>query len=1145
MLDRKEKSEDEADNLTKILHLYPLILDSADLKYKGAFTTTIDKTTKAIKLHSITTRPQRDPNKRLDEEYRQWLRQKEFNPFLVNTWMLLAKAEFEEGSYLRAITTFMHITKIYPNDAKIVCECKLWIARAYSEMGWGYEADDVLRKLEQTNGVHPDLKGMYASVKANILVRNGNYAEAIPLLEESIAKEKRGNQKRRKRYLLGQLYAQTGENQKAYQAFGKARGMTAPYKYTINSKLRQLEVANIDKAKKVSSLQKMAKKQSNEDYLDQVYTIIGDVYMEHADTLEAIKNYALAIEKSKNNGYDKALAEVKLGGLYFSKKEYVKAQPCYSGALSELRKDDEFYPLVSLRSEVLDQLVVYAKVVQEQDSLLHLASLPEDERLAIINTHIDELKKEKRRQEQEARRSEAQAGNQVISWDDLGGNNTPIIPNISSQGQESDFYFYQENTVKQGKIAFQKNWGRRPLEDNWRRSNKTTQNPFGTEEELLAVSDSLNANHASDSFQEDGQQGEALSDIYSVEYYLQQLPLSEQAKNASYKLVDDGLYNMGLIYKDLLEDDALAIEAFEQNMKRFPESEYREAIYYQMFLIYLRLGNQDLAANYRNKIIKEFPESEYTVPLSDPNYAWNFTHMGQLQEEIYQKTYDAYFAGDVNTVRHNYREIQTKFPFVSLMPKFALLNSLSYALTKDAKSLEQHLNQLIVDYPQSDVVPLATSILRNIRDGKILLSDGTPITGLDWNMAYSNDSIFEGENAMEIKYLTDLDKPYVLLLMFRPKSIDRNELLYEVADYNFSNYVIQTFDLNYNADEAMSALEIKGFQDFKSLATYLTRAMASEGLLTKLEKDILPVPISMDNYTNMFPRLGLDNYMAFYTDSLSSATPKLLAYWDKDQRDQLLASIAVGEKADETVTDEHVEVTPNTTVVPEAEGERIEFSQEQRATAEPKTLNDENDKEVNLEDVLSKNQVAIIADLDQKTDDIIEGINQLGSNPVEGLKNIFNRKKIEDNLTKEEKEELKKEKKAEKELQKAEKAKMDALNKVEKQRIDSINRAEKLRIDSIKHVERAHADSVKAIKKANEEKIKREKEIREEEIRQRDQERKQLIKEREERRKQQEKSHKEKLKQRDEERKRKEKEAEDLRKKREQERKQQLKERGR
>lgn len=1152
-LENKEKSEGEQDNMSKMLNIYPLILDSADLRYKGNFTTTIDKTTKAIKLHSITTRPRRDPGKKMSEEYRQWLRQKEFNPFLVNTWMLLAKAEFQEGSYLRAITTFMHITKIYQNDKKVVSESKLWIARAYSEMGWMYEAENVLRKMEQNDEIHPDLLGMYGEIKANIYIRNKNYTNAIPYLEGAIKDEKNKNIKRRNRYILGQVYAELGEDEKAYKTFGSVRGMTAPYKYTINSKLRQIEVSPMPQKQKISSLYKLAKSSANEDYIDQIYTVAGDVYLNDLDTINAIENYAKAIDKSTKLGYDKALAQIKLGGLYFQQREFIKAQPHYSGALPLLKKMDEYYPEVSFRSEVLDQLIVHAKVVHEQDSLLTLANMPEDERLMVINEHIEKLKKE----EEERKRAEEvqliEDTREVTGWGDLAGwgDQPQVTAPVIQQPAGSDFYFYNETTVAQGKVSFQKQWGKRPLADNWRRADKTSSSPFGEEDELLAEEESDREESGTEG---DGEKKEtAETDIYSVEFYLQQLPLTEEAKQASYKLIDDGLYNMGLIYKDLLEDNSLAINTFQENLSRFPLSENREEIYFQLFLIYLRMGDNALAADYRNRLIEQFSKSKYALPLSDDNYAWNFTYMGKLQEDMYQQAYDAYYAGDVTTVRRNYEEIQTKFPFVSLMPKFAFLNALTYAQTKDAKSLEENLTKLVAEYPQSEVVPLANKILNNIKDGMILLSDGTPITSMDWTMAYANDSIFEGENAKVIEYLTDLGKPYTLLLMFKPNTIDRNDLLFEVADYNFSNYVIQTYDLNFTTDAQRSVLEIKGFENFKAIKSYLNKAMDEEGLLTKLDKRILPVPISSDNYKTIYPRLGVEEYMTFYTDSLATETPQLLAYWAGDN-DLLLAKVEEEQKEEPDISTpkEKEEQQP---LVPETGEKKVIFDKEPLAEVGKKE-EEYNDKEINLEDILSKDQVAAIGKIDKKTDDIVEAINQLGTNPVEGLKNIFNRNKIEDNLTKEEKEELKKQQKEEKERQKQlariEKAKQDSIARIEKQVQDSIKRAEQIVADSIQNVKKAEEDRIKQEKEERIRQVKEKEEERKRQTKEREDARKQSLKDREDRRKAQEKERNEKLRQREEERKIKEREAEELRKKREKERKelqkqreQELKQKGR
>lgn len=1155
----KEKSETENDNLAKMLYIYPEILDSTELKYKGSFTKTIDKTTKAIKQHSITTRPRRDPNRKVDKEYREWLNQKEFNSFLINSWMLLGKAEFQEGNYLRAITTFMHISKIYSTRKDIVCESTLWIARSYSEMGWFYEAERILRRMEQADEVLPEYSGMYANIKANLLIRTKEYAAAIPFLEEAISKEKSRAEKRRKQYLLGQLYRQMGEKRKAHDAFAQIKGMSTPYNYKINAKLRQLELSEMSDNERIKALLKFTKGAKNEDYKDVVYTSIGDVYLRSMDTLNAIKNYQEAVENSKKDGYDKALALIKLGGLFFAEKEYIQAQPCYSQALPLISKKDEYYPVVSLRSEVLDKLVVHAKVVQEQDSLLMVANMPEYERIAYIEQYIEKLKKEeeeKKKKEQLARLEALNNSSANASWDNLADGKFETASTFAQKLEDakSQFYFYNEGSVKDGKVAFQKEWGRRSLEDNWRRSNKQTSNPFGDDEDDDDTDDVLlnedgTPKNPDEQAAATGSAGEAnkatASDIYSVDYYLQQLPLTEEAKEAANKLVEAALFNMGLIYKDLLEDNQLAISTFEEALIRNPETPNKEEIYYNLFLIYLRMGNEPLMAQYRDLIINEFPKSKYAVPLSDPSYAWNFTYMSKMQEQMYQAAYDAYLAGDVNTVRNIYKEIQTKFPFVDMMPKFAFLNSLSYAQTKDAPNMSKYLSQLIKEYPDADVTPLATNILKNIKDGKIILSDGLIVSNIDWKMVYANDSIFEGETAKQIAYQKDMDKPYSLLLMFKLEDIDRNELLYEVADYNFSNYVIQTFDLNFQEDQPLSILEIKGFKDFGAIRSYLNKGMDTDGLLTKIDRSILPIPISASNYADMYPRLGLESYMAFYSDSLAVETPKLLAYWGKG------GDILLAEKEAEVQTPE--EEKEEKVVTPMPKKEKVEEEEKTIPTDTGEKEEEPKGNEATLEDVLSKDQVQFIGAIDKKTDDIVEGINQLGSNPIEGLKTIFGKKdKFEENLTKEEKEELKLQEKIEKErlkeLAKIEKMKADSIAQVEKLRLDSINNVLKLREDSISHAIQAEKDRVKAEQRQREQEIKDKERERVRQLKEKEDERKAKLKERDDRRKAQEEERKERLKQkererqetlklREAERKQKEKEAEERRKQQERDRK--------
>lgn len=1136
----KARSQGQEDNFSQMLYIFPDNSDSASMQAPGgSFTTTIDKTTKAIKLHSIKAKPRRDPKRRNDEKYQAWLQQKEYTPFMDQVWLLLAKAEFYEANYLRAITTFMYITKIYSSDPDIVAECQLWISRAYTEMGWMYEAGNILYKMEIAGGAPESQKALYSAVKANYLVRNKEYAEAVPHLEYAIKKEKDKNQKLRLKYLLGQLHIKTGDKTAAAKAFSNVYGMNTPYKFTFNAKLQELQLnASRKTSDVISSLRSMAKNSKNKDYKDQVYNTIGNIYLQQQDTAMAIENYRTAIKESVRNGYDKAMAQVALGDIYFNRRNFIPAQPCYSEALPQLKKSDMNYPRVAFRSGVLDELVVHAIVVYEQDSLLHLASLPEEQRLEIIHKKIDELKKEEeeRLQKEERQKRVEEQESRISSWDQLEtslSNNIPqnqvFQPGTAGlQGSDTQFYFYNEQTVSQGKVAFQKQWGNRKLEDDWRRRSKSGISPLDKLDEINR-SDSISIGKTGSVPEDTAVSGEkgAIEDKYSVEYYLQQLPLTEEAVKEADELIENALFNMGKIYKDKLEDMPLAIETFNTDISRFPATPNLEEIYYQLLLIYMRLGDQDMLAVYRNKLLTEFPQGQYATPLSEPDFEWNFRHMPLLQDSLYNEAYDAYSKADVQIVRNNYQAMRAKYPFTDMMPKFAFLNALSYAQTRDIKALGDNLTEVVQKYPKADVTPLATEILERIKEGRIILADGTPITEFDWSKAYLGDSAMVGQNGKTLAYSDSLNTEYLLLLMYKSNTIDRNELLYQVADYNFSNYVIQTFDLNFDTEPPYDILQVKGFESFANIRSYMNKAFGKEGLMHKMDTSILALPISVDNYTNMLPRLGLDQYMIFFSEHYEKQLPQLVAYWNNKG---IIDSLTVQPATDESnVT---LSELPDDITQPEKEEEIIKKDDEVVKQPEQPV----NDKQINADDLLTKEQLEKAG----KVNDVIESVEDIVNNPVDGIKNLFGKYKNKENLTKEEKAELKEQQRQEKQRQKELKA-------IEKARQDSIGKIEKIKADAIAKAEKAAQDSIKAVEKQRQQQIQLEQQqkkdaeraaikAREDERKQKENERKERIRQQEERQRQQERERKDKEKAREEERKEKERQQKERLRQREKER---------
>lgn len=867
------------ESYSDMILMYPISAQPKDkTETGGPFDRAIEKSNKAIKLHSIKAKPPKKPGWRNDPKQRAWQEQEEYNPFLKKCWLMMGQAQFYNADFLQASATFSYIARHYAHDEEVVAEARLWQARCYSEMEWFYEAEDILGKLN-TNGIPRKNLNQYAAVYADYLVKNKQYEEAVPYFKTAIKAEKNRRQRTRMKYLLGQIYAEQDQNGLAYQMFGQVIKANPPYELEFAARIRQTEVFTGGNYQKViKMLQRMAKSDKNKDLLDQVYYALGNVYMSREDTVNAIKNYELGVEKSTQNGLDKAICQIKLGDLYFQKRDYVKAQPNFSGALSGIQKEYKDYERVSKLSAILDELVVHVEAVHLQDSLQTLAKMPESERLAVIDKIIEQVKKEeeeaKALAEKEAYLAEQEAKGTGI---DRPGTETGGITLPTTSGG-SGFYFYNPQAVSQGKAAFQRKWGRRALEDDWRRRKKemSTFNE-NMADETEDASEGEVGELATDSL-EAGLEPAASDDPKTREYYTQQLPLTPEDIQASNIIIEDGLYNMAMIYKDKLEDIPLATEAFEELERRFPKHSHLLESYYQVYLMALRSGNQALAAAYKNKLVTTFPESDYAVAIADPNYEYNIRMMDKVQDSIYQATYASYLAEDTVTVRRNYRDVSAKYPLADLLPKFMFLEALTYVQAGDAEGFKNALKALVEKYPTADVTELAGEMLKGVLRGRMMVQGG--IRGMSWNLRFGvgDDGTLSAADSARV-FTAESNTSYRMLLMFPTGTLDRNQLLFAVAAYNFANFMVKEFDLSFEEAGPMSMLTIHGFFNLDEILHYYKMIYGADGYATALDKNVAILPISDDNYETLMRGKTLEEYVEFFQENFGEDASELAARW--------------------------------------------------------------------------------------------------------------------------------------------------------------------------------------------------------------------------------------------------------------------------
>lgn len=708
------------------------------------FDRTIEKMQKAISLHSIKKKPKRKAGKGNDPKYKEWLKREEYNPFIHNAWYLMAKAQYMKGDFLSSAATFHYIARHFQWKPDLVLEAQIWEALSYCAMDWTTEADNVLVHIHPERIENNRLNQLANLAYADFYIKSKMNAEAVPYMEKAV-KGASGGQKVRLYFLLGQLYDETGQKNKAYQAYKKAGSSSAStYRTKFNARIKQSAVfqgSNIDG--EVKALKRMTHYDRNKEYLDQIYYAIGNLYLTRGDTVHAVENYELAAKKSTRNGIDKAISQLTLGGIYFAQHKYDKAQPCYSEAIPQLSENYPNYRELKQRSDVLDELAVYSGNVTLQDSLLRLSQMPLEEQKKVIAKIIEELKK-KEKEEKEAADREAYLAQQQGNNGLKNNAQQPASYNINS---DNSWYFYNTMTKNAGKTAFQQLWGNRKLEDNWRRRNKNTfsLDENTAEEDSTAMPGDSTLMASNDSTQVDKEALKRAEDPHYEEYYLKQIPKTEEEIQNSNDVIQEGLYNMGVILKDKLADLPGAIYEFEQLLERYPDNTYRLDTYYNMYLLYYRNGQYSDAERYRQLILSNFADSKYGKAMEDPNYLENLKRMNLVQEALYDQAYTAYLNNDNATVHQAYVEMMKTYPLSKIMPKFMFIDALAYVTERNPEMFKKTIKEMLERYPETDITPTASAFVKQLNQGRKINGGSGNTRGMLWSIRLSNDSASAGE----------------------------------------------------------------------------------------------------------------------------------------------------------------------------------------------------------------------------------------------------------------------------------------------------------------------------------------------------------------------------------------------------------------
>lgn len=879
-----EKERANKDNYTELLPLYTVGNKATRRTGKANFDRAIEKSQKAIKLHSIKKKPEWTKKRRKTDKDKEWLARKEYNPFLWKAWLLMGRSQFYKGDFDEAAATFSYMTRLYKTQPAIAQRAKAWLAKCYIEQGWIYDAEDVIRNM-QRDSMHWRAKKEWNYTLADYYIHTQNYENAVIYLERVIKQEMRKKQKAREWFLMGQLQEQLGNIDKAYKAYKHVVALNPTYETEFNARIAMTEVMANKKSKTmIAKLKRMAASDKNKDYKGRIYYALGNIFMAQKDTTNAIANYELGRQQTDASGVEKGVLLLKLGDIYWQKEKYAKAKSAYGEAVGNLDKERKDYEQISQRSVMLDNLVPFTNEVDLQDSLQTLVAMPEKQRLDIIDRAINELKKrekEERRKQQEEFAKNMQSENGGEQFERPNNQITPQNNNANNNsGNSSLWYFYNQQVVNQGKTAFERLWGKRKNADDWQRTNKTVvnfndnnnndnNNQNNGKQNNTSDNDSISNNTNTQQNNETAEKDSALAKIndpHFREYYLAQLPFTPQQMKESNDKLAVALYGAGVVFKDQIENFKLSEKYLLRSLKLSDDTvAYIPNIYYHLFLLYSRLNNGNRANNYLQLLKDKYPKNQLTSVLTDPYFVENALYGKQKEDSLYTDTYNAFKENNYSRVENNATFAQKRFPNGANSDKFMFVDALAKLNNNKPEEAIKQMENLLKTFPQSKLSTIAGNIINGVRAGRKLQNAKFDMSKM-WQQR--TDILNNKDSATTRVFTKELNTDFMVMMAYKLNSIDRNKLLYAVAKYNFMNYPVRNFEINVEQVDSIEQLQVRGFNNFDQALVY-ARALRMQNEIAVVKNKTNIYVISYKNAELMGRTLTYNDYEVFYNKNFS------------------------------------------------------------------------------------------------------------------------------------------------------------------------------------------------------------------------------------------------------------------------------------
>lgn len=637
-----------------------------DEKVLTTFEKAEEKAVKAIQLHSMNIGG-RERNSQIDDAY-----------------LLLGKSRYYTQRFIPAIEAFNYVIVNYPY-ADLINETRIWRAKTNIRLDNDKFAIETLKIVLKSDDLEDRIKEEAHTALAMAYVKIDSVQSAIKHLTLATQTQVNVAQAARNMFVLGQIYASENKRDSSALAFQKLIDFKkAPYKFRIQAHMDLAKSASKDSLVTVliTKFQKLIKDRENRKYLDGLYYQIG-LLEEKRDSLHAALPYfRKSLSVANGEKLQKTYTYEKLGNIAFDHSLFVQASSYYDSVIQITKNStDKRIRKIRRKHKSLASLTKYETILKTNDSVLRLADLPYSEQKKFFQNHIDQLKKSDEKKAQQQLKS--------ISFGSSFSGGSSI-----KSTKKGKWYFYNPQSLSFGKAEFEKTWGTRPLEDNWRISEKQQTTT------AIVVVDATKKDAA------------VALPKYDIKTYLDAMPKTKADIDSLTYHRNEALYQTGIVYKEQFKDVDLSISRLERLLVSKPDKTLILPTKYLLFQLYTTLQSSK-AMQLKESIIKEYPKSKYAEILQGKPKEENAETISVI-DAIYKELYYIYKEDKFSDVVSQIIELGPEIKDSNLIAKFELLKAFAIGKYQSKKAYRKALEYVSFNYGNTQEGQRAKEVIKQL-----------------------------------------------------------------------------------------------------------------------------------------------------------------------------------------------------------------------------------------------------------------------------------------------------------------------------------------------------------------------------------------------------------------------------------------------